>query len=108
MSWSYLGLLFLTDACSERYSKRVLGNTEIKDALQELDRLTQEEARMASAELLKITHGVDDRVKDVNERIQEVGADVHDVGETVRDVVNKVQDIDSDVKDTTNKVTRCR
>ena len=51
------------------------------------------EARMASAQLLKITHGVGDRVKVVNERIQEVGSDVQDVGETVRDVDNKVQDI---------------
>jgi hypothetical protein len=57
-----------------------MGNTEIEDALQELDRLTQEEARTASAELLKITHsvdgkvmGVDDRVKCVNDNVQEVG-----------------------------------
>ena len=40
---------------------------------------------MASAQLLKIAHGVDDRVKDVNERIQ-----AHDVGETVRHVDSKV------------------
>lgn len=38
-----------------------MGNMEIEDALQELDKLTQEEARMASAELLKVTRGVDDR-----------------------------------------------
>ena len=44
---------------SEKYLKKLMGNTEIEDMLQELDKLTQEEARMASAELLKITHSVD-------------------------------------------------
>jgi len=43
-----------------------MGNEEIEDALQELDKLTQEEARMASAELLKITHGVDDKLEQAN------------------------------------------
>jgi hypothetical protein len=83
-----------------------MGNTEIEDALQELDRLTQEEARVASAELLKIAHsvdgkvmGVDDRVKCVDERVQEVGGDVQDVGKKVEDVDNKVQGIVQDVHD---------
>jgi uncharacterized protein YoxC len=52
---------------------------------------------MASAELLKVTHGVDDRVKDVDERVQEVGGDVQDVGK-------RMQGIDSNVKDMTDKV----
>jgi hypothetical protein len=53
---------------------KLVGNVEIDHALKGLDKLTQEEARMASAELLKITHGVDDRVKGVDERVQEVHA----------------------------------
>jgi len=102
-----------------------MGNTEIEDALQELDRLTQEEARMASAELLKIAHridgnvmgvddrvkgvdervkGVDERVEGVDERVQEVGSDVQDVGKKVEDVDNRMQDIGGDVKDMSNKV----
>ena len=95
-----------------------MGNTEIEDALQELDRLTQEEARMASAELLKIAHridgnvmgvddrvkGVDDRVKGVDERVQEVGSDVQDVGKKVDDVDNRMQDIRGDVKGIDDKL----
>lgn len=42
----------------ERFLKKVAGRTDIEDALKRLDRLTQEEARMALAEVLKITHTV--------------------------------------------------
>jgi hypothetical protein len=37
----------------------------MEDALKRLDKLTQEEARMASAQNLKITHTVDERVRGV-------------------------------------------
>jgi hypothetical protein len=39
-----------------------LGKSDIEDALKRLDILTQEEARMATAEVLKVTHSVDDKV----------------------------------------------
>ena len=42
---------------------------DVEDALQRLDKLTQEEARMAAAEALTITRGIDDQVKDVDERL---------------------------------------
>ena len=35
--------------------KKLIGDTEVEDSLSRLDKLTQEEARMASAELLKVT-----------------------------------------------------
>ncbi|KAN0103876.1 hypothetical protein V8E52_011554 [Russula decolorans] len=50
---------------SEKYFKKLMGNREIGDSLERLDKLTQEEARMASAEQLKMTHSVDDRVRGV-------------------------------------------
>ena len=85
----------------EKYLKKLMGNTEIEDSLQRLDKLTQEEAIMASTELLKITHdvegrvmGVDDRVKDVKSGVQNVGERVEGVGDKVQDVGNKVLEID--------------
>ena len=42
----------------EKYIKKLIGNTEIEDSLQRLDKLTQNEKLIASAELLKITHNV--------------------------------------------------
>ena len=39
--------------------------TDLEDALKKLDRLTQEEARMALAEVFKITHNLRDNVDDI-------------------------------------------
>jgi uncharacterized protein YoxC len=80
------------------------GNTDIEDGLERLDKLTQEEARMASAELLKITHSVDDRVKGVGEKVQDVRGDVHDVGNKVQGVEGKVQDIRGDMQKVDHRV----
>jgi hypothetical protein len=55
----------LTERCSEKYLKKLLGKTKIEDALKRLDKLTQEEARMAAAQNLKVAHTVDDRVRGV-------------------------------------------
>ena len=42
----------------ERFLKRLAGRTDIEDALKRLDKLTQEEARMALAEVFKISHTI--------------------------------------------------
>ena len=75
------------------------GNTDIEDSLERLDKLTQEEARMASAELLKMTRIVDDDVKDVRDDVQDVRGDVQDVGTKVHGVDERVQDVHDDVQD---------
>ena len=53
---------YLTYCLSEKFMKKLLGKNEIEDALKRLDTLTQEEARMATAEVLKVTHKVDNKV----------------------------------------------
>jgi uncharacterized protein YoxC len=82
------------------------GNKEIEDSLERLDKLTLEEARMASAEQLKMTHNVegkvmsvDNRVKGVEGQVQGVRGDVQDVRGDVQDVRGDVQDIRGDVQD---------
>ena len=57
---------------------------DLEDALKKLDRLTQEEARMAQAEALRITHSIRNEVKVVDDKVQVVidGA---------RDLSNKLQ-----------------
>ena len=47
---------------SEKFLKRVAGRSEIDDALRRLDILTQEEHRMATAQALRATHGVRDKI----------------------------------------------
>jgi aspartate aminotransferase-like enzyme len=60
-----------------------VGRADIEDALQRLDKLTQEEARMATAEGLKATHGIDNKVEDV--------------GDKVKGVDNKIQGVDNKI-----------
>ena len=40
-----------------------MGKNDIEDALKKLDTLTQEEARMVTAEVFKVTHRVEDEVR---------------------------------------------
>jgi predicted GTPase len=46
---------------------------DLEDSLKKLDRLTQEEARMAHAEVLRITHNIREGVKIVDSKVEEVG-----------------------------------
>ena len=56
----------------EKYLKKLIGRTDIEDALKRLDRLTQEEARMSAAQLLKVTNTIDNRVAGVGDRVKDV------------------------------------
>jgi len=80
------------------------GNTDIEDSLQRLDILTQEEVRMASAELLKMTHIVDEKVMGVDDRVKGVEGKVQDVRVDVQDVHDQLQDARGDMQDVGNKV----
>jgi septation ring formation regulator EzrA len=53
---------------------------------------------MASAEQLKMTHGVDDRVKGVAAQVQDVRSDVQDVRDDVQDVRGDMQDVGNNVR----------
>ena len=65
-----------------------MGKTDIEDSLRRLDQLTQEEARMATAQLLTLTHGVDDKVVRINDEIKGVDDKVKDVSDTVKLVLD--------------------
>ena len=53
----------------EAFLKKLVGRTDIEDALQRLDNLIQDEARMATAEGLRATHGVDNRIDALGNKI---------------------------------------
>jgi methyl-accepting chemotaxis protein len=80
------------------------GSREIEDSLERLDKLTQEEARMASAEQLRMTHSVDGKVTGVDDRVRGVEGQVQDIRGDVQDVLVDVQDVRGDVRDVGNKV----
>jgi len=70
--------------------RKLTGNTDIEDSLDKLDKLTQEEARMASAEMLKMTRSIDDKVQDIGSDVKDLGSDIKDVSSEVRGVDNKL------------------
>ena len=51
----------------------------MEDALKNLDRLTQEEARMTIAGNLRVTHAMDERVSEVMEQVRSVDDKVAEV-----------------------------
>jgi hypothetical protein len=55
---------------SEKFLKRLLGRNDVEDALKRLDKLTQEEAKMATAEVLKITRGMDSNMKVMDAKLR--------------------------------------
>ena len=59
-----------THVSLEKFLKKLLGRNDVEDALKRLDKLTQEEAKMATAEVLKSTRNVDDNVKMLIDGIQ--------------------------------------
>ena len=77
---------------------------DLEDSLKKLDRLTQEEARMALSEVLKITHNTRDEVKLVDGKVEIVGDKVEGVGDKVDDVGDKVDDVGDKVVDVGDKV----
>ena len=95
----------------EKYIRKLAGSTDIEDSLERLDKLTQEEARMASAELLKMTSivdgkvmGVDDRVVDAQEKVQDVRGDVQGVHSVVQDICFDVQGLGNEIQVVDDKV----
>ena len=86
------------------YLKKLVGRKDVEDALQRLDQLTQEEARMAAAEILTITRGIDDKVTVVGDTVKEVDENVKSLVERVQSVDIKVEGIDYKVQTVDTKV----
>ena len=104
-------VLPLTQPFSEKYLKKLLGRTDIEDALKRLDRLTQEESQMAAAQVLKVANIVDDRVQGiadnivgVDDRVAGVDDRVADVGDRLKEVNEQVTGVDGRVKVVDDKV----
>jgi hypothetical protein len=60
---AYSILCSVAQLATEKFAKKLLGESEIEDVLQRLNQLTQEEARIAVAETLGLVHGLVGNVK---------------------------------------------
>jgi hypothetical protein len=81
----------------EKIVHKLLGKNDIEDALNRLDTLTTEEARMATAENLKVTNRVDGKVDKVDSKIDKVDDKVGKIDDKVDKVDDKVGKVDSKV-----------
>jgi len=73
--------------------KKLIGRADVEDALKRLDKLTHEEARMATTEVLKATHSVDGRVRGVSDQVVRVDDRVAGVAAKVLEVFGGTQSI---------------
>jgi hypothetical protein len=60
----------VTQCAAEKFTKKLLGESEIETVLRRLDRLTQDEARMTIAQTLGVVHGLMGNMKVVMEGAQ--------------------------------------
>ncbi|KAI9442908.1 hypothetical protein H4582DRAFT_2194748 [Lactarius indigo] len=75
---------------AKKFFKKLVGRKDIEDALRRLDKLTQEEARMAAAQILRLTHSVDDKVKVVDDKVTGVGNQMKSVDDKMKNMDNKM------------------
>ncbi|KAH9056256.1 hypothetical protein EDB87DRAFT_1264572 [Lactarius vividus] len=54
---------------AKKYLKKLIGRTDIEDALGRLDRLTQQEVQMAIVQVMKIAHHIKDGVQTVSDKV---------------------------------------
>ena len=101
-------MTMLTERRSEKYMKKLIGRTEMADALKRLDKLTQEEARMAAAQNLKATHTVDERVKGVANAVVTMDNRVAGVDDRVAGVSGQVASVDDRLQQTANDVDQVK
>ena len=87
----------LIERCIEKYAKKLIGRTDIEDALKRLDKLTHEEARMATAENLKATRAVGETVRGVADEVVAIDNRVAGVGDIVASIDDRVRVVDDRV-----------
>ena len=71
---------------------------DLEDVLKKLDRLTQEEARVANAEVLRITYSIRDEVQIVDGKVEEVSDKVDGVDEKVQVIIDGARTLSSQLK----------
>ena len=83
---------------SEKFLKRVIGRTDLEDGIKTLDKLTNEEVAMASAQLLKVAHNIDNNVTEVNEGVRRVDENMLVVKSEVQIVNDGIKAVDDKIQ----------
>ena len=99
------GLFLFTYCSSGTFLKKLVGRTDIEDALQRLEKLTQYEVRMAAAQGLKATQDIGDKVNAVNDKVMDISSEVWDIGSRLQEIDDRVRYVDDRVRGFDDKVT---
>jgi hypothetical protein len=78
----------------ETFGKKLIGRTDMEDALKRLDKLTHEEAWMGIAQNLKATHIVGESLRKVADEVVAIDNRVAGVDERVANVDDRVRVVD--------------
>jgi hypothetical protein len=81
----------LIELCSEKYAKKLIGRTDLEDALNRLDKLTHEQAQRATAEVQRAANIIDESHGTAGEVTEQVVA-VDDKAASVNDEIAEVID----------------
>lgn len=65
------------ERATEKFAKKLLGESDVEAVLQRLDRLTQEEARVSSAHTLEVVHGLFDTLRVVMDGVCQSCSSAH-------------------------------
>jgi hypothetical protein len=61
--WLVPHIFLIAEHETEKFAKKLLGESEIESVLQRLDRLTEDEARMTAAQTLEVVYGLVNNMK---------------------------------------------
>ncbi|KAH9040411.1 hypothetical protein EDB85DRAFT_2286673 [Lactarius pseudohatsudake] len=91
------------------FLKKAVGVTNLEGGIKKLDKLTNEEARLANAVVLKVTHMIDEKAMEVSDGVKAVeknvvGAQAREIDENILGVRAKVKDVDGEVQVVNNSV----
>ena len=75
----------LTHLHSEKYVKKLIGRSDIEDALKKLDKLTHEEVLMASAEAVKLGRSINNKTDNVIDGAQPASDSSQSLASTFRE-----------------------
>ena len=81
----------------EKYLKKLVRRADLENALKRLDKLTHDEARMATTQVLKATYIVDAGVREVADQVVVVDDRVVSVDHRVQGVDERVKAVDDKV-----------
>ncbi|KAH9028942.1 hypothetical protein EDB84DRAFT_257299 [Lactarius hengduanensis] len=78
---------------AKKFLKKLVGRKDMEDALKRLDQLTQEEVRMAVAQILKLTHSIEYTIKNVDGKVDAVLRDGKDAKVVLQQTSTSIDDL---------------